>query len=324
MRYQQNMASDKVLHWISNQWNSYGDSYMTAFPILNSPLIFVTGIIVSLGTIFVAQFFRSLSPDQQSQQKPAKGSQSNDEGGDKQDDIRPLLLIHDGFCFGVYGVATLIFLIVGNLGQPLYACNASKDANIDDLLSAAIKHLTYVYLLISFVCFGHPLIQVLGGHSVDVLVDIFHHSIWSCLSAAYLTFNPVGLSLVLPILDCLGKVAHYGSSVLAVTNRDASIAVKWSDFFRCIVFSLLSFHSFYFLSVSRTCFPPQAGHLYQPAILLVTALYAGFVCLASGTRFLLTNHPINTSSFEKQMLSTSRTLRKNVRLTKIPVVHMMK
>jgi len=293
--------TSSLIHSID--WSRQSDVHMKQFPLLDSPFPFILGVVISL---FIIQFIRIIRP------VIFKDNSKKD--------IRALLLIHDGFCFGCYGIGVPLITAVADFSRMLYTCNYSTP--ITEFHTQAISHLIYVYLLISFVCFGHPLIQVLGGHKVDVWVDIIHHSIWSLLLTCYMVFNPVGITLAIPIIDCVAKCVHYGSSVINVSNPESSAASKWSDLFRGLSFASIAVHSYLFNSIGKSCTKPtgNGSELYEHAVLLTTCVYSSVVAVASLTRLAASLYPqFVSSSIEKSVMSSGRTLRKNVRLTKIPV-----
>lgn len=320
------MAS--VLQNINQLWLKHSDVNMKRFPLLDSPLKIVLGVIISVAII---QVFKILKPFLRANKSSAQSVNNGVNNGNSKSvklstssttkDIRPILLILDGFCFGCYGIAVFLITAVADFGRMFYTCNYPH--HISDFHVQAITHLIYVYLLISFVCYGHPLIQVLGGHPVDVLVDIVHHSIWTCLVFFYLSVNPVGLSLVIAVIDSITKSVHYGSQVLAVSEKDSMVAVKWNNFFRALMFGITAVHSYYFNVYSSSCSRPSTGSAYEPILLTITCLYASTVTVISATRLLVSvASSFSASSIEKQVLSSGQTLRKNVRLTKIPVTMM--
>ena len=321
---------ESLLNHVNKEWIKHSDIHWRDFPLLDSPFYFLTGIIVSLLTIQSAKILQSKVSS--SLKSSSSGSVKSNGSIDSKTtsstslsvkkDIRPILLIHDGFCFGVYGIGVFMIYTVADFGRMFYTCNYSYP--ITDFHTQAVVHLIYVYLLISFVCYGHPLIQVLGGHPVDVLVDLVHHSIWSCLLTVYMVFNPIGLSLVVPIIDCISKCVHYGSSVLAVTDPDSSVAAKWSNLCRTLTFAAIAGHSYLFNLYAGSCSKPTSKSIpYENSVLLITCVYASTVAVVSFIRFLVAFSPFfSASSIEKQVLSSGRTLRKNVRLTNIPVTMM--
>jgi hypothetical protein len=313
------MAS--VLEKINHLWSKHTDHHMQQFPLLESPIHFIAAIFVSVAIIQIVKIFKPTYKPRKPVNDPVVNGNAVKTPSVSRKDIRPILLIHDGFCFGVYGIGVFMIAAVADFGRMFYTCNYSQPIN--DFHVQAITHLIYVYLLISFVCYGHPLIQVLGGRPVDVLVDLVHHSIWTAILFCYLSLNPIGLSLVIPIIDCVSKCVNYGSQVLSVSDKEATVAAKWSNFTNTICFAAIAAHSHYFNIYSNSCSKPSNGSPYESGLLMVTCVYASTVAVISATRLLLLfSSSFSASSIEKQVLSSGRTLRKNVRLTKIPVTMM--
>lgn len=274
-----------ALRWINQIWLSQGDAYLTKFPLLDSPFIYPLLLLLSVAIIYAFEHHQYKSHSR-------KGSINRD--------IRPLLLIHNGFCFGVYGVAILVLLIVPEFRKMPFSCNPPEGYYIPEIYIYAAKHLFYIYLLVTFVAFVRPLIQIWGRSPIEKLIDIYHHCIWSFICFLYVMFNPVGLSVALPTIDCLARAFEYGLSVLS-TVKGKFETTKWNDLFRFIFFSFMAIHSTIFAFKANTCSPiANEGRTYQQSIIVISGVYATIVMGISIMRFLSKNEDEQVT--DKQVL----------------------
>lgn len=301
------------LDWTSvqNWWVQICDPYLLTIPLFQSP--FQYGSVFAFILILIASVSWTKKVSIASSSK--KGSQSA--AVLPSVDIRPWQLIHDGFLFGVYGVAIPLFFSVNQFGPLLVSCGNSVIEN--EYVEAATKHLVFTYAIISYIHYLRPIIQALGNVQIDVGIDLVHHFIWSNLIIVYCAANPVGLTLLIPVIDCLVKVVHYGSSVLLVAQNQEPIKSKVNELVRFAGFAAIAMQQYYLSSHHSTCRPPYASSpSYQSFIFLPLAMYAALVSFYSLLRFV-SRSGVSASSIEKQVLSSGRSLRSSVKLTKLPV-----
>ena len=314
---------------INEFWNQHCDPYLIQLPLFHSPLTFLACLLISCVIVLLAQHYvrrrsAQLVPTGKSSAKTKSSSSEKPTITAKSiiADIRPLILVHNGFCFGVYGVGLLIMLTQTYFGQMLFSCDPSR--NITVFHQHCIKHTVYTYLIVTFACFLQPLITVLGGREVDIVVDLLHQTIWSLLLTVFVVLNPVGIPMTIVVIDAVHNVIRFGAAVLSIQQDDKSGYNKACDAIRIFTFSLVSAFSYHAASLiqERSCRPPVAELEYQTQFFFPIAVYAAIVCAVSV--FRLASRFLPTHAIEKQVLSSGRSLRKSVRLTKIPAIHLIK
>lgn len=195
---------------------------MKELPLAGSPFY----LIFSLSTIFVAvkviEFLRrNTSPN----------------------DIRPLLLIYDGFLFGVFGVGLVIFFIASNFGSFIFSCSQTGFVYPISLNNELVtKHLVYTYIIVQVVSLGVQVLIAFGRSKTrargitnskgivtsptyweasvfgDSFITLIHQTLWTSIVSYYLIVNPVGETLFEPLIDCLNHVFYYGCGILLVTE----------------------------------------------------------------------------------------------------------
>ena len=299
------------LDWTSvqNWWVQICDPYLLTIPLFQSPFQY--------GSVFAFILILIASVSWTKKVSLASSSKINNSSVLPSVDIRPLQLIHDGFLFGVYGVAIPLFFSVNEFGPMLLSCSNRIIEN--DFVEAATKHLVYTYAIISYIHYLRPIMQAIGNVQIDVGIDLLHHFIWSNVLIVYLAANPVGLTLLIAVIDCIVKVVHYGSSVLLVAQNQEPIKSKVNELVRFAGFAVIAVHQYYLSSHHSTCRPPYASSpSYQSFIFLPLAIYSAFVSIYSLLRFV-SRSGVSASSIEKQVLSSGRSLRSSVKLTKLPV-----
>lgn len=329
-------AKIPVITWIQqvNQlWDQHCDPYLIQLPLLQSPILFLSCLLLSCLTVKIAQYFvmrRTAAPIAKPR-KSAKGKSSGDKTSDAVKsrvlitDIRPFILVHNGFCFGVYGVGLLILLIQTYIGTLLFSCY-DPSLQITEFHEHCIKHAEYTYLIMTFVTFLEPLIKVLGGKGIDSVADLLHQSIWSFLLTIYVVLNPIGITMTTIVIDGIHNVIRYGSAVLSIQYRDKKEYNKAADAMRIVVFSLISAFSYHATSLiqDKSCRVPISKEpAYKSQLFFPIAVYAAIVCAVSVIRLAARFLPPEIA-IGKQALSSGRSLRKSVRLTKIPVVPIVK
>lgn len=231
---------------LSHFWITHGDQYLLDLPFLSSPyylLVTILGLITAVKTI---EYTRRVS------KSPPK-------------DVRPILLIFYGFCFGVYGVGSLLFFTATEFGQMFFRCHhdesQTQQQQASHLSSGAtgsdyvnlkfqtdvIKHLNYIYLIQCVFNFGSFLIASFSGGASrktkttngypdsvtlrfsvspsDDAVELIHQSLWTVLITTYLVLNPIGVSLGVTMLDMLNRLVYHGLGVLMVTEPSGPNAI---------------------------------------------------------------------------------------------------
>lgn len=301
-----------LLHWstLDAWWLQICDPYLQSLPLFGSPYAFASIFAFIVILITSVTWTKQVSLATTGKVKAQHLLPSVD--------IRPLQLIHDGFLFGVYGIAIPMYFSVSEFGPLFFTCH--RKVIVNDYVEAAGRHLLYTYLLLSYVHYLRPLIQALANVQLDIGIDLIHHTVWSNVLIVLTAANPVGRTLLIPVIDSFVKVFHYGTSVLLVSQNQEPIKSKINELARAIGFSLMTIQLYRWSLDSCNCKPPYASAPEYKAFLFVpVAVYTAIISLYSLLRFV-SRSGVTASSLEKQVLSASgKSLRSSVKLTKLPV-----
>ena len=305
-----------TLAWTSldQWWLQICDPYLQSLPLFSSPFAF--------GSIFAFIVILITSVTWTKKVSLAATGKVKAQRILPSVDIRPLQLIHDGFLFGVYGIAIPMYLSVSQFGHLFFACHTKVIVN--DYVEAAGRHLLYTYLLLSYIHYLRPLLQAIANVQLDLGIDLIHHTIWSNLLILLTAANPVGRTILIPVIDSFVKLFHYGSSVLLVSQNQEPIKSKVNELARFIGFSVITFQLYSWSIDSCKCKPPYASSPeYKSFMFAPIAIYTAGVAVYSLLRFV-SRSGVTASSIEKQVLSSGKSLRSSVKLTKLPPVTLVK
>lgn len=304
---------------IGQFWDKHCDPYMIQLPLFHSPIIYVSSLIALCLLVQLVDWLFQFQTTFCNANSKKRWS--------ILPDVRPILLVHNGFCFGVYGVALMILSTQSKLANLLYACEAPV---ITDFHQQAIKHTVYTYHLVSFAYLLDPLIRAIGQRRVDVAAQLVHQTAWSFLLMIYSCLNPVGITMGIVMLDAAHNVCRFGASVLSIADskhKDKSqrSGSKIEDGMRSLFFSVISAHAYQTQSFirSHSCRPPTLTSQYYTGIFFPIAVYSAIVSALSLLRMVSHLLP-SQDKMEKQVLSSGRNLRKKSRLAKIPVANDIK
>lgn len=210
-----------LLNW-NKYWLENGDPYMKELPLAGSPFYLVFSLVSIFVTVKVIEFLRRNSIPK---------------------DIRPLLLIYDGFLFGVFGVGFIIFFVASNFGSFLFSCSKTGSVFPIELSHELVtKHLVYTYISMLVVSLGNQILITFGRSKTRALrvtssrgtvtlspywetavfgesfITMVHQTIWTIIVTFYLIANPIGETMFEPLVDCINYVCYYGCAILLVTE----------------------------------------------------------------------------------------------------------
>lgn len=307
-------VSTVALTSLDQWWQQLCDPYLQSLPLFSSPFAFVSIFVFIVILITSVTWTKKVSLATTDKVKSTDILPSID--------IRPLQLIHDGFLFGVYGISIPMYLSVSQFGHLFFSCHTKLIVN--DYVEAAGRHLLYTYLLLSYIHYLRPLVQALANVKLDLTIDVIHHTIWSNLLILLTASNPVGRVLLIPVIDAFVKLFHYGSSVLLVSQNQTPIKSKVNELARFIGFTLITITLYSWSIDSCKCSPPYASlREYKSYMFLPIAFYTASVAIYSFVRFV-SRSGVTASSIEKQVISSGKSLRSSVKLTKLPPVTLVK
>jgi hypothetical protein len=273
--------SKKINDW----WITHCDAYLRDLPLFESPLSFISLLLTISAVILISeQYIKRRKRIIASLSKSASKSISPC----LITDHRPITLIHNGFCFGVYGVALLLLITVTYYGKLLFSCDPV--VKFTEFHQNSLKHTLYTYLIMTFAVFVDPLARVLAGAKIDHTIDILHQVIWSIILTGYTAVNPIGITMALVVIDAVHNVIKYGSAVLSINVPEDKKGnyYKAAEVIRIVFYCIISTHVYQVTSLIKgnKCRPPIAGkgHVYDPVFLFPVTVYAAIVIAVSVIR----------------------------------------
>ena len=209
---------------IYNYWSDNSDGYIKQLPLASSPFYLIASLSIIFFAVKSIEFFR-------------RNTNPND--------IRPLLIIYDGFLFGVFGTGFIMFFVASNFGSFIFSCSRTGSTFRMELnQELVVKHLVYTYIIMLVVSLANQILITFGRSKTralrissssrgaahfanyweanvfgDSFITLIHQSLWTIIVSYYLVTNPVGETLFEPLIDCLNYVFYYGCGILLVTER---------------------------------------------------------------------------------------------------------
>lgn len=245
---------------INEQWILHGDPEMLSFPFLSSPFYFLT--LLSLVYLFITIIGPAIV--------------AKDPKYYKSLDYRPLMLIFNGFFFGVNGAGTLIAYFCTYYGHDMFDCSITPKT--DELRIKATKHLAYVYLCILLFDFGKYIINIFRGKYTPKGMKLFHIGIWNCICFLAVSIWPASFTFVIGIGVMVHRVFYYGYLVMTVTSHELkpSNMFKWKLITKTVhlaaFLAIFAHHAYYLLvnyTQNRSC-----GNQFVLALVSTYALIA--------------------------------------------------
>lgn len=218
---------------IQKQWVLYGDPEMLAFPFVSTPFYFL--ILLSLVYLFITKIGPAIV--------------AKDPLYYKNFDYRPLMLIFNGFFFGVNGAGMMIAYFCTYYGQDMFDCSITP--RTDSLRIKATKHLAYVYLCILLFDFGKYIINIFRGKYVPKGAKLVHIGIWNCICFLTVALWPASFTFVIGIGVMLHRIFYYGYLVMTVTSHELrpKNMFKWKLITKIVhftaFFGIFIHHSYY-------------------------------------------------------------------------------
>lgn len=222
---------------IQKQWNYYGDPEMLSFPFVSTPYYFL--ILLS----FVYLFITTIGPWIVSK-RPSYYQKF---------DYRPLMLIFNGFFFGVNGAGMMIAYFCTYYGQDMFDCTITP--RTDQIRIKATKHLAYVYLCILLFDFGKYIINIFRGKYVPKGIKLVHIGLWNCICFLTVVLWPASFTFVIGIGVMAHRIFYYGYLVMTVTSVELrpKNMYKWKMITKLVQFTsflLIFIHHTYYLFIN--------------------------------------------------------------------------
>lgn len=108
-----------ALSQLEEIFSKYGDEFTTGFPILSSPTHYLMLLCSIYATIYlIAPYFAYKL---------------------RSSDLRPIMLVADGYVLGIIGMGVLIGLVLTHGGSDSFYCPVEPIANSNDLRVLGVK-----------------------------------------------------------------------------------------------------------------------------------------------------------------------------------------
>lgn len=241
-----------VSYYLHDFWNDYGDKKVsTDFPLMTGgpwQVLALCALYAFLALKVGPMFMRDRKPY----------------------DLRPWMLVFNGFMFGVNGAGFLIALWVTQLGTNSWSCS-DENERWEGVQGIATKYMGMTYLGIKLFDFMTTAFEVLRKREhVDVKSQVLHNSFLVLYAFVGLKFYPKGIFCHLPLLDTFFQSIRCAYLVLASAGSALRFSLWWKNYVTMSVILqqvLLITHSLYFLLT-----PNCAGPTYLKAMVLMYAL----------------------------------------------------
>ena len=147
-------------------------------------------------------------------------------------DLRPLMLIVNGFVFGIVGMGLCLGVIVTNFTTYCFSCDAS-DPSRNDIMTAATKMIAFMYIMTKLLEFQRPLFAVLRGDSASSHYRSFSYTLFLLcqLVMTYIgvVFYPGGALTFWPVADGIVLIMEYGYMVLKLATPQLQPNPSWKN-----------------------------------------------------------------------------------------------
>ncbi|KAI1296714.1 putative protein for very long chain fatty acid elongation [Halotydeus destructor] len=146
------------------------------------------------------------------------------------DNLRPWMLVFNGFMFGVSGAGFLIALWITELGTNSWSCTLDSD-RWEGISGVMMRYLGLVYTYIKMFDFMSTAFDMMRKRdNVDYKGQVLHNS--SLVIYAYFgtKFYPKGCFVFLPLLDLLFQTVRLSYLVLASAGSGLKHALGWKRY----------------------------------------------------------------------------------------------
>lgn len=219
-------------------------------------------------------------------------------------DLKPFLLILNGFLFGIFGVGIPIVYVCTQSGYDMFSCDATP--SVDDVKTKAVKHLGMVYLVIMLSDFIYPLTCLLRLPSINssqrqsssvkvpsltrnywmINLQLAHVTFWLILQLLEIIVYPGGFSIFTGFMIMIHRTYFYGYLVMTTASKAVSpksLRTKWRNgliWTQFISTLAICLHHIYFNSLA----PASCGN---KTVLTSTAIYCTISSIFFGANLLI-------------------------------------
>lgn len=192
----------------------------------------------------------------------------------KAKDLRPLMIITNGFAFGTYTGGVVIAL--GGTGfQGCFDCSAYKPET-NDLINITIKYLGYCLVWSKIYDFIRPVLAVLAKKQHQVTwLQLLHLECALFLCWAGMKIHPGGIFIPVGVVDTIYQSFAYGYLVMKASSDEMKPSDRVKPFLlylRVISVFLVFLHQSYFLT-QKNCYTVELRLFAATYTLLLVFLY---------------------------------------------------
>lgn len=205
-------------------------------------------------------------------------------------DLRPWMLVFNGFMFGLYGAGFLVALYFTQWGLNSWSCSDRCD-RWEGIHGITAKYLGFMYIWLRLLEFVPTAFDVLRKReNVDTKGQVLHNSYCVMFAFMGLKFYPKGFYFFFPLLDTVFSSVKFAYFVLASAGSGLRFSLWWKQHVNTVHLAQclgVVAHSAYILMT-----PNCAGPMFLKAMALVYG--------AGGVYYHLTNRPANPVSLKSQ------------------------
>lgn len=271
MKY--SVAMESVQYYLHNFWQEHGEPKVaTDFPLMY-------GGPWKLFAILAIYAYASLrvGPKWMRDRKPY--------------DLRPFMLIYNGFMFGVNGAGFLVALWVTQLGTNSWSCSMDSE-RWSGIQGTVMVYLGYIYMGIRLgFCVNTAFNILRKKEGYDLKAEVIHNCYLVLFAYSGLKFYPRGIFCFLPLTDTFVQSVRCAYLVLASAGNGLKFALWWKQ------------------HVTQV-------QLFQQTILMIHTLYVFLTPQCAGPTlmkmivflYVIGTFPYCVSFYRRNFLSTRRTI----------------
>ena len=265
-------SSGSLLTKMQETWDQYCDPEMQAFGMM-SPSTYASLIMTAVTVILLLP-----------KMMPERGRKLS------QRDYRPLLLIYNGFFFGVNGIGLPLLFLTTRKGKNAFACqdDDQRDAaaaaagsgsamvqemRTEELMMIALKHMLLIFLVLMILDLGSFVIKIL--HSQEICKSqLLHQTVWMLIMFTALAVEPIRFSPFAAGIHMMTRCTDYAFLIIGTTSPVAKIIRRrFMNSIEILANSSICVHHSYY-AISADCGNPFTLSLTAGYCAIRTAILA--------------------------------------------------
>lgn len=203
---------DGLSYYLHGFWEDHGDSKVSAdFPLMYGgpwKLVAITALYAFLSLSYGPKWMQNRKPFE----------------------LRPYMLVYNGFMFGVNGAGFLVALWVTQMGTNSWHCQLDSD-RWSGIQGISMKYMGYTYLwikLMDFVSTGFAILRKKEGQ--DITAQVIHNSYMILFPFLGLKFYAKGIFAFLPMMDLFLQSVRFAFLVLASAGKAFTFSLWWKKY----------------------------------------------------------------------------------------------